>query len=141
MSANNGVIRIGRKGLKKFAFGEDGAPFEVDVVVAFQEWIGIDDSFRPMLPDDDGNRMIPVDQMPAYHDAAVKFVQNLATDYTPGSGTGKPPNITTAEALDFVARLREQYDELAVFFRPKLREERDSPATSEAELRFSVEGS
>ena len=46
MSAgSNGVIRVGRKGRKKFAFGE-GEPFEVDVVVAFQEWICIDDGFR-----------------------------------------------------------------------------------------------
>lgn len=140
MSANNGVIRIGRKGLKKFAFGEDGAPFEVDVVVAFQEWISIDDTFRPIEVDDDGNRPIPVDQMPAYHQAAVEFVQGLAANGTRGGVSPADTNrLTVAEALDFIARLREQYDELAVFFRPKLREEPDSLDTSEAELRFSVE--
>ena len=42
MSANNGIIRIGRKGIAKFAFGSDGEPFEVDVVVAFQRWIEIE---------------------------------------------------------------------------------------------------
>ena len=135
MSASNGVIRIGRKGVKKFAFGDDSEPFEVDVVVAFQQWIGIDDGFRPPMPDEDGNRSIATADMPAYHEAAVKFVTDLALE---GS---QPDNfeITTAEALDFIARLREQYDELAAFFRPKLREERDSPDTSEAELRFSAE--
>lgn len=125
MSSNNGtgVIRIGRKGLKKFAFG-DNPVFEVDVVVAFQRWLVIDDSFRTT----DGDRRIPVADVPAYHAAAQGFIAEL------GGG-----EVTTAEALDFLARLREQYDELADFFRPKLREERDSPDTSEAGLRFSEE--
>mgnify|MGYP001615992377 CR=1 FL=1 len=124
---SNGVIRIGRKGLKKFAFGEDGAPFEVDVVVSFQEWIGIDDGFRSV--DENGVRTIPNADIPAYHQAALGFVSGLA-----GGG-----EITVAEALDFLARLREQYDELADFFQPKLREKPGSQDTSEAELRFSAE--
>ena len=122
MSANNGVIRIGRKGIKKFAFGDDGAPFEIDIVIAFQEWVGIDEGFR------DESRDIRTEAMPSYHQAAVAFVERL-------SGS----TVTTAEALDFIARLREQYDELANFFRPKFLEERESPGTSEAGLRFSVE--
>lgn len=123
MSQNNGVIRIGRKGRKKFAFGDEGQEFEVDVVVAFQRWIEIDESFR-----DEDDRSVATERMPHYHAAAVGFVTEL------GGG-----NVTTAEALDFVARLREQYDELADFFRPKSREKPDSPDTSEAELRFSAE--
>lgn len=123
MSANNGVIRIGRKGIKKFAFGDDGNAFEVDVVVAFQEWIGIDEGFR------DDSKDVPNEAMPAYHQAALDFVQRISGD----------TNITTAEALDFIARLREQYDELASFFRPRLSEKHVLPDTSEAELRFSVE--
>lgn len=132
MSSSNGIIRIGRKGLKKFAFGDESdpasTPFEVDVVVAFQQWIVIDDSFRPTEEDKDGRLSIPTAEMPAYHQAAVSFIKDLSNT-----------DVTTAEALDFIARLREQYDELATFFRPKSREEPASPVTSEAELRFSVE--
>jgi hypothetical protein len=140
MSANNGVIRIGRKGIKKFAFGDD-EPFEVDIVVAFQEWVGVDESFRPTDPDTEGNRSIPTDQMMAFHQAAVDFVEGLANKaWADGAGTPPPAvDLTKAEALDFIARLREQYDELAVFFRPKSREKPDSQDTSAAELRFSVE--
>lgn len=133
MSANNGIIRIGRKGIKKFAFGDEGEPFDVDVVVAFQQWVGIDEDFRPIEPDAEGNRSIPTSQMPEYHQAAVAFVEGLA-----GSKLGNT-KLTVAESLDFIARLREQYDELADFFRPRLREEHDSPDTSEAGLRFSEE--
>ena len=127
MSANNGVVRIGRKGLKKFAFGDDGAPFEVDVVVAFQTWISVDESFRQ--DDDEGNRIIPTESVASYHQAAVDFVHAL------GRTTNPQLNITTAEALDFIARLREQYDELAIFFRPRLREE---PGLSDTSTGTSV---
>lgn len=132
MSASNGVIRIGRKGLKKFAFGEDGAPFEVDVVVVFQQWIMIDEEFRSLNED----KSIPLAEMPRYHQAAVEFVEGLrkepkdAPDY-------KPVNVS--EALDFIARLREQWSELVDFFHPKSRPEPDSQDTSEVELRFSAE--
>lgn len=136
MSANNGVIRIGRKGLKKFAFG-DGPVFEVDVVVEFQKWISIDDSFRPETENADGNRPVAVSDMAEYHRAAVQFVCELAFDK---DVIGRTKNlITTAEALDFIARLREQYDELALFFRPNLRKEQNLPASSGVELRFSEE--
>ena len=137
MSANNGdgVIRVGRKGRKKFAFGEDGEPFEVDVVVAFQEWVGIDEGFR----DQNEDRSIHTADMAAYHQAAVEFVTGLAGPAGAATPSNPLPTITTAEALDFIARLREQYDELADFFQPRKREKVESPATSEAGLRFSVE--
>ena len=134
---NNGVIRVGRKGKKKFAFGEDGDPFEVDVVVAFQEWVTIDDGFREASDD----RSIETSDMAAYHKAAVDFVERLASVPDPdGQGFSHPGDITTAEALDFIARLREQYDELADFFLPKKRARDESQDTSGAELQFSVEG-
>lgn len=135
MSRDNGVIRVGRKGRKKFAFGEDGEPFEVDVVVAFQEWISIDDGFRDRTDD----RSVAIGDMAEYHNAARNFVERLAN--APKTPEYKDVcEVTTAEALDFIARLREQYDELSAFFQPRSRVERDSPATSEAELRFSIEG-
>lgn len=137
MSAGNGVIRIGRKGIKRFAIGEEGAPggepFEVDVVGAFHKYLEIDDSFRPEQEDERGNRPIPHDQVGAYHAALVGFVREL------GGEPLKEARISKAEALDLIARLREQYDELADFFRARSRDEPDSPGTSAVELRFSQE--
>lgn len=131
MSENNGVIRVGRKGRKKFAFGEEGTPFEVDVVVAFQQWIAIDDTFRENQED----RTIPTADMEAYHQAALNFVVGLAGHNSNTDG------ISTAEALDFIARLSEQYDEVSVFFRPKSLDEPESADTSAVEMRFSAEES
>lgn len=138
--SSSGVVRIGRKGIKKFAFGEEGAPFEVDVVVAFQEWIAIDDQFRQ-----NDAREIALADMRAYHEAARSFVNGLAggvqAEQVLAGDPMKFTPITTAEALDFLARLREEYDALVVFFRPRLRDEPDSPASSAAELKFSEEES
>lgn len=127
MSQSNGVIRVGRKGIKKFAFGEDGEPFEVDVVVAFQQWINTDARFRG----EDGEQRIRNEDMPAYHQAAVEYVKELSNGQ----------EVTTAEALDFIARLREQYDELVDFFQPKLRPRPGSQDTSEepSPVLFSAE--
>lgn len=125
MSNTNGVIRIGRKGIKKFAFG-DGEPFDVDVVTTFHRWIAVDEALREPH---EGNK-IPAVELPNYNSAAQSFVQEL-------SGT----EVTVAEALDFLARLREQYDDLADFFRAKSPRKPDSPDSSAAELQFSQEES
>lgn len=140
MSEGNGVLRISRKGKKKFAFGEEGASneviFEVDVVVVFQEWCDIYDSF--CVEGDGEDRKI--NDVRAYHQTAVDFVKRVANSNI--------LEITTAEALDFLARLREVYDDLASFFQPRSLEERGLPGTSEAgsqstfpktEMRFSTE--
>lgn len=119
-----GVIHIGRKGTKKFAFGEDGPEFSVDVVTVFQEWVNIDEGLR-----NDG--AVKAEDMPAYHAAAVEFATRLSSS---DAGT-----ITTAEALDFIARLREQYDELSSFFVPRKREEPASHASSETGVLFTEE--
>lgn len=142
MSQSNGsaIVRIGRKGLKTFAFGEEGqpgsTPFVVDVVITFDQWLVIDNDFRPLEADTDGDRNIPRTEMPAYHTAAANFVESLRGGDKDAPGY-EPVN--PAEALDFLARLREEYDRLAHFFRPKLQEEQESPATSAVELRFSEE--
>lgn len=138
MSANNGVIRIGRKGIKKFAFGDTGKPFEVDVVVAFQRWLCIDDEFREREGCVD--RTIKTADMPEYHEAAVRYVQDLATiDDQIRGRTSESLNITVTEALEFISLLHKEYDDLLTFFRPKSQEEPDSQDTSEEGLRFSEE--
>lgn len=142
MSQNNGIIRIGKKGLKKFAFGDEdapnGPPFEVDVVITFERWLVIDDQFRPIERDEKGERNIPRAEMPAYTNASAVFVEELRGDIAKSQEGYQP--VTTAEAMDFMARLREEYDALLVFFQPKLRQEPESQGTSEVEMRFSVEG-
>ncbi len=144
MSASNGVVRISRKGKKKFAFGDEGTPgsepFEVDIVNVFHQWLAVDEEFRSQYDEAlDGTRPIPQCDTNKFHEVLVKFVDSLRGINV--SDANYKTNLTTAEASDFLARLREQYDELVVFMRPKLREKQDSPVTSEAtsDLQFSEE--
>ena len=123
-SNGNGVVRIGRKGLREFAFGESGEPFSVDVVAAFTEWVSIDSEFRQRSEDGTVQNC----DIQSYHEAATKFVKSKG---------GTPTSV--AESLEFLARLREIYDELVHFFQPRLPEGHDSPATSGVELQFSEE--
>ena len=125
---DDGVIRIGRKGRKKFAFGEEGEPFEVDVVEAFQEWVCREEVIRDQYEDG----AIPTRDMPQYNAAAVAFA--IDAQGGPCKGT-----VTVAEARDFIARLRECYDEVADFFRARSRDEPESPASSGVALVFSEE--
>lgn len=143
MSENNGVIRIGRKGKVRFAFGADGEPFEVDVVAAWYEWRAIDEEYR--YPEGDPKAGEVTDHG-AYHSAMVDFATQLSGSTTDHDGTATAP-ITRTEALEFIRLLGEKFDELADFFRFRSREERGSPGssgagssgTSKTELRFEVE--
>lgn len=136
--ADNGVIKIGRKGRKKFAFGEDGKPFEVNVVAVMQDWIIADGQYRYARNQDNTpeNQKLSDTDIPGYHELAVSFVKKCAA----AGGTGEV-DICEAEALDFLARLRECYDEMVDFFHPKSRGKQGSPASSEPALQFSEEPS
>ena len=145
-SQQNGVIRIGRKGIVKFAFGEDGPAFEVDVVTTYWTWSELDDQFRvqegpDVRPEDVGT--ISDADLPHYRASMLEFVKQVAgPDYADEKLVAEDKaTITHAEAFDFIARLREQYHDLQAFFLPKSREERASPASSGVEHRFSVEES
>ena len=151
MSLSNGVVRIGNKGLKKFAFGAEGSPggepFEIDVVTTIQQWFNIHDEFvQQGEENEEGKKVISSAEIPRYHQAAVDFCEDLRCTH-PSNGIAKEQCdktgykvVTVAEALDFNARLRECYDELVVFFRPKSREEPASQDSSAVELHFSEEG-
>lgn len=143
MAGTNGVVRIGRKGIKKFAFGVEGEPggepFSVDVVVVWQRWAALDDSYRPVEEDANGARLIPQEVIPQYHAAAVEFVEGLRGYGDRAKDQPGYEVVNISEALDFLARLREAYDELVDFFRPRLRDERVSPDSSAVEHLFSEE--
>lgn len=132
-SNGSGVIRIGRKGLKEFAFGDEGTPgsepFKIDVVTTFQHWLILVDSFRGEQTDDEGNHLIPREVVPTYHQAAIEFVEGWRCPDPEARKTPGYQALTTTEALEFTARLREEYDRLADFFQYKSSKEQDKPAT------------
>jgi hypothetical protein len=124
MSEANGVIRIGRKGKMKFAFG-DGPAFEVDIIEIHDEWWVIDQSLR------DAENKVPVDQTCAYNMSKLTYVQNIVNK---ACGPGAPI-LTHAEAAEFIVKVQQEVLKLRDFFDPALSEQPISPLPTE--LRFS----
>lgn len=146
MSTANGapIIRIGKKGRKTFAFGEEdspkGHPFTIDVVAIWQQWCDVHRSFQ----NEEGT--IPRDKAMETNFALMQFVAALSGARLPQGIPGAPEQpsppsaeeeLTLAEALDFMARIQEEVDALEDFFVPKLREKPSSPPKS-ATVNFSA---
>ena len=125
----NGVVRIGKKGKKKFAFGDDGPVFEVDVVVTWSYWQTKRAEFQEPFPDDPKMVWIPPTKTMAYQQAVVDFCHQLQANSKPPSGF---PAVTLAEALEFLAKIEEEYEELKVFFQPKSKTALPSQGSYEA---------
>jgi hypothetical protein len=126
MSETNGsgIIRIGKKGLRKFTFDEDADAFEIDVIAAQAQWLELDRQFR------DDNNEVPPDKLIALNEEARRFAMELAYDT-------KPKRILSiAEALEFLKLLNEEAGRLADFFTPK---DSEVPSSRESsELRFTT---
>ena len=131
MNENNGVVRIKARSVKKFAIGEDGPVFELDVVRAYDEWAQIDASFR------DAAGVVPKDQIVAWSNARGSFAEKVVADaYALTPQPQEPPRLDGGQVGDFMARLAEEVDKLKVFFEPKFERPQSSPQSSE--LRFSM---
>jgi hypothetical protein len=114
------VIRIGRRGMRKFALG-DGEPVELDVVATHVRWVDVDRQYR------DGDGKVIPEKVLELNAIAVDFVAALF---------GLPPEqIDLACALEFLARLTEVSEELQDFFVVKSRGKPSSPGSTE--LTFS----
>lgn len=125
MSETNGIIRIGTKGRKQFAFGDD-EPFTVDVIDVSNRWAAIDSEFRQL--DSNGQLVVPPAQMLPLNDACWNFVREI-------SGCG---NISKAEAIEFMKHITDEANALQDFFSPKSVEKKPSSQESTATSRFST---
>lgn|ERR1700683_783251 len=115
MSESNGAIRISKKGIAKFIFGDaDDAPsISVDVIETNDEWYQIDQSFRV-----DGK--VPTEQTVAYDASKRSYVQKLLAEAYAAHHPGVPvPQIAMAEAGEFIARIHEETGKLRLFFEVK----------------------
>lgn len=100
-----GILKIGRKGRRKVQFGEDGTPFEIDVIHVMNLWSAVDLSFR------DEKFEIAREKYVDLQMAAWAFVANL------GQPEGVPPrDISLAEALEFLNVMRQESEKLKSFF-------------------------
>lgn len=117
MSEGNGVIRLGRKGRKKFAIGEDGPEFEIDVIQVNNQWIRLHNEFYGHEPP----RKMTSQESQEYENAVWRFVKEVANDQS----------LSLGEALEFVAVLNEEADKLKGFFVRRSSDAPNSPASSD----------
>ncbi len=128
-SLENGVVRIARKGLVKFAFG-DGPEFQIDVIAVYDEWWQADASMRT-----DGK--LPTDKQVAWNETRRAFVQNIAAQAARKSDPACDwkPALSMAEVGEFMARLNDEVEKLRPFFAPTAGVPPSSPENTG--LRFS----
>lgn len=132
----NGVIRISRKGVVKFAFGEEGDEFPVDVRVVYDAWREVDWQLR----NDKGE--LPNDKWVEHGQNRIKFVQEIVNGaYQVLMMDGQPrevPEVSGSEAVAFIDRVYEEVEKAHNFFSPKKDEPSSSPGNQpEVRINFS----
>ena len=128
------ILRIGRRGKVKFAFGEEGEPgseaFFVDIVKVLDAWIDVDWQLR------DAEGKLPADKNEEYGQNKHEFAQRIVTEAYAAQHAGKvPPELTRAEASEFLAYVSQEASKLRGFL-PKPSETAQS-SPKHMELTFS----
>lgn len=140
MSSGNGVIRIGKKGLRKFAFGDDdSAPIiEVDVVNVHDELVELDWKYR-----DAEGKLLP-DKSREHRTARFEFVKGLILETMKVASLEKQhalkkvaDDLTLAEALEFERYITEETARLKDFFAPATGNGQSPPGSSVGAVTYS----
>ncbi len=114
-SSSNGVIRLGRKGMRKFQLGDDDPIVEFDVVHVWNQWLEIDRSYRT---GDSG--AVPPDKYPELNAALNKFACEML----------QVKEMSDADALHFQSQLNKEVDALLDFFGSRSEEKPSSPQST-----------
>jgi hypothetical protein len=133
-TSTNGVVRINKRGLAKFQFGEDeGEPvLTLDVIAIYDAWHSVIWELR----DKDG--VLPNDKQNDYGQNRLNFVQSIVNDaYKKADANAPVPTITRAEAEMFIAEITKKAEELRAFFYPPKETPSSLPGSSATEIRFS----
>lgn len=128
----NGVIRIARKGIVKFAFGDDGDEFPVDVRIVYDAWREVDWQLR----NEKGE--LPNDKWVEHGQNRIRFVQAIVNDAYAVIGVAEIPQVSGTEAVAFIDRVYEEVEKAHNFFSPKKDEPSSLPANQpEVRINFS----
>jgi hypothetical protein len=120
---NGTIFKLGRKGMKQFQL-DDGCPVvSLDVVDVEREWSLIVAPIYANRADKDAP--FNAEESSAYYGLAIQFA--TAKLFPPGHPQPNPPlNIT--ESLEFIDKIKQQSEEMAVFFvRRKAGDDSSSP--------------
>lgn len=119
MSSENGngedIIKIGRKGLKKFQYAEDTPVVTLDVIHVYNQWLALERVFR------NEQGVVPPEKNPEVNAALNEFSCNMLQ---------AKDGMSDADALHFQAVLFKEVDKLTAFFDVKSADEPSSPPSS-----------
>lgn len=113
MSSMNGVIKITKRSLMKFQFGDDGAIIILDVVEVSDQWHEINFALRILQND---MWILPIDKINEFAVNRLNFVQSIVNDaYTDGAA----PILSRIEAEEFIKLVQKAADDLRNFISSK----------------------
>lgn len=127
------VIKIGRKGLRTFGFGECG-DFTIDVIVTYNKYLDM----RRLFADEKNE--VPQERLAELSKSTWDFVRSVAVGASKnekyfGVPDG-PTDLTAAESQEFITHITNEVIDLQRFFEVRLPQKQSSPESTE--LRFST---
>jgi hypothetical protein len=132
----DGIIKIGKKGIRKFEFGDEKAAVivELDVVATFDKWCEVDRSFR------DAEGKIPKERLGEFNAAAFLWTKEIiqATGDPKASRGTVNAQLSVAEAICFVNALSKEVEKLKLFFDPPTDDAPSLPKRSEISVEYSA---
>lgn len=128
----NGVIKIAKRSMRKFQFGDDQPVVEFDVIAVYDQWHQVNFALRVKQDDD---WIVPADKVDEFGLNRLNFVQALLNDAYPEGIVA--PTLTRSEAEEFIKQVQNEAAELRNFIYPKSDETSSAPESTEQETRFS----
>ncbi len=132
----NGVVKISRRGLAKFQFGDDDAPFEVDVLAVYDQWYVVNWQLRVI--DEKGDGVVPTDKQDEYGQNRQTFAQAVVNSAYESQKLGAAPVLSRAEAEAFIDEISKKAAELRNFtFAKKDTPSSPQESTDQERINFS----
>lgn len=126
----NGVIKIAKRSLMKFQFGEDEPAIVLDVIEISDMWHEINFALRVLQ---DEMWVLPSNKVNEFAINRLNFVQGVVNDaYASQHGDRLAPTLTRIEAEEFIRLVQEATDELRNFTSRKGDETSSAPENTEA---------
>jgi|HubBroStandDraft_2_1064218.scaffolds.fasta_scaffold461036_2 hypothetical protein len=111
-ATDNHVLRIPRQGMAKFALGDDGPTFELDLIHAHDGWIGIQNGYF----DEAGK--IPDAKADEWRETRRAHFQALVQEAYNAINAGEAPRMTRWEVEHIWHVVREEVRKLRDFLSP-----------------------
>ena len=131
----NGVIKITRRSLYKFQFGDSGEIITLDIIEIADQWHEINFALRILEGD---SWILPPAKVNEFGVNRLNFVQSLVNDaYALQHPSVQAPSLSRIEAEEFIRQVQKGADELRNFTLPKKEETSSALESTDRGVNFS----